>query len=103
MRRSLLAALAVALVCQAAQQPERKIRLKPKKEDKDPVTQTLPPAKDPPAAIVAETAKLSYRVSPLSSKGLLSQQVRDALKALAHDDHGATIVKLRAFVAGTGD
>jgi len=42
-------------------------------------------------------------VSPLSSKGLLSQQVRDALKALLKSTGGATIVKLRAFVAGSGD
>jgi enamine deaminase RidA (YjgF/YER057c/UK114 family) len=29
--------------------------------------------------------------------------VRDALKALMHDNHGVPIVKLRAFVAGSGD
>ena len=33
----------------------------------------------------------------------MSQQVRDALKALARLNHGATIVKVRAFVAGSGD
>ena len=43
------------------------------------------------------------QLSPLSNKGLLSQQVRDALKALLRDNHGAQIVKLRAFVAGSGD
>ncbi|HVY94707.1 MAG TPA: hypothetical protein VHA14_18220, partial [Bryobacteraceae bacterium] len=48
-------------------------------------------------------ARLTFQVSPLSNKGLLSQQVRDALKALLHDNHGAQIVKLRAFVAGSGD
>ena len=50
-----------------------------------------------------ETARLVFHVSPLSNKGLLSQQVRDALKALLHETHGATIVKLRAFVSGSGD
>ena len=74
-----------------------------KKTAEEPVTQTLPVLKDPPGAISAETARLVFHVSPLSSKGLLSQQVRDALKALLHDTHGATIVKLRAFVAGSGD
>jgi enamine deaminase RidA (YjgF/YER057c/UK114 family) len=74
-----------------------------KKTDEEPVTQTLPVLKDPPGAISAETARLVFHVSPLSGKGLLSQQVRDALKALLHDTHGATIVKLRAFVAGSGD
>jgi enamine deaminase RidA (YjgF/YER057c/UK114 family) len=34
---------------------------------------------------------------------LLTQQVRDALKALDRAGNGATLVKLRAFVAGTGD
>jgi enamine deaminase RidA (YjgF/YER057c/UK114 family) len=76
---------------------------KGKKKTEEPVTQTLPVLKDPPGAIAAETARLVFHVSPLSNKGLLSQQVRDALKALLHDTHGAAIVKLRAFVAGSGD
>ncbi len=74
-----------------------------KKTSEEPVTQTLPVLKDPPGAISAETAHLVFHVSPLSNKGLLSQQIRDALKALLHDTHGAAIVKLRAFVAGSGD
>ena len=74
-----------------------------KKADEEPVTQTLPVLKDPPGAISAETSRLVFHVSPLSSKGLLSQQVRDALKALLHDTRGAAIVKLRAFVSGSGD
>jgi enamine deaminase RidA (YjgF/YER057c/UK114 family) len=74
-----------------------------KKSDEEPVTQTLAVLKDPPSAISAETSHLVFHVSPLSSKGLLSQQTRDALKALLHDTHGAVIVKLRAFVAGSGD
>jgi enamine deaminase RidA (YjgF/YER057c/UK114 family) len=76
---------------------------KKNKKDTEPPTQVLPPLPDPPDAVVAETARLSYQVSPLSNKGLLSQQVRDALKALLRDNHGAQIVKLRAFVAGSGD
>jgi len=66
-------------------------------------TQTLPAFRDPPAAVAAETGRLIFNVSPLSNKGLLSQQIRDALKALLRDTHGAQIVKLRAFVAGSGD
>ncbi len=53
--------------------------------------------------VVAETSRLEFRVSPLSAKGLLSEQVRDALKALFRQAGAATIVKLRAFVAGSGD
>jgi enamine deaminase RidA (YjgF/YER057c/UK114 family) len=73
------------------------------KKDIEPPTQVLPPLPDPPDAIAADTARLSFQVSPLSNKGLLSQQIRDALKALLRDNHGAQIVKLRAFVAGSGD
>jgi enamine deaminase RidA (YjgF/YER057c/UK114 family) len=65
-------------------------------------TQALPQSPELPAAVTAETARLAYQVSPLSSKGLLSQQTRDALKALLRSNRGP-IVKLRAFVAGSGD
>ena len=41
-------------------------------------------------------------MAPLTGKGLLSAQVRDGLKFLMRENRG-TIVKLRAFVAGTGD
>jgi enamine deaminase RidA (YjgF/YER057c/UK114 family) len=73
---------------------------KQKKNKED--TQTLPPAKELPGAITAETDRLAFGASPLIGKGLLSQQTRDALKALLKTNHG-TIVKLRAFVAGSGD
>jgi len=89
--------LGVAVAAHASAQKGKK------KTDEEPVTQTLPVLKDPPGAVSAETARLVFHVSPLSNKGLLSQQVRDALKALLHETHGATIVKLRAFVAGSGD
>jgi hypothetical protein len=59
--------------------------------------------KEPPPVVVAETSRLEFRVSPLSAKGLLSEQVRDALKALFGQAGAAAIVKLRAFVAGSGD
>src|SRR5438552_6046676 len=74
-----------------------------KKKKKEEITQTLELPKDPPATVTAETTRLVFHVSPLSSKGLLSQQVRDALKSLLKSTGGATIVKLRAFVAGSGD
>jgi enamine deaminase RidA (YjgF/YER057c/UK114 family) len=89
--------LMLVALCAGAQQ------LPKQKQDKEPPTQTLPLQKEPPAAVVAETARLTFHVSPLSDKGLLSQQTRDALKALIEANHGAAIVKLRAFVAGTGD
>jgi enamine deaminase RidA (YjgF/YER057c/UK114 family) len=73
-----------------------------KKKKGDEITQAPPPSPELPAAVTADTARLAYQVSPLSSKGLLSQQTRDALKALLKSSRGP-IVKLRAFVAGSGD
>ena len=73
-----------------------------KKKKGDEITQALPPSPELPSAVTAETARLTYQVSPLSSKGLLSQQTRDALKILLKTNRGP-IVKLRAFVAGSGD
>ena len=75
---------------------------KQKKKKGEDVTQTLPPPKELPGAVTAETDRLTFGVSPLIGKGLLSQQTREALKALLRTNHG-TIVKLRAFVAGSGD
>ena len=74
-----------------------------KKQDEEPRPQVLAVLPDPPDAITAESARIVYQVSPLSDKGLLSQQVRDALKALERQLKGASFVKLRAFVAGSGD
>src|SRR5260370_3202794 len=74
-----------------------------KKNKKEDETQTLQIPKDPPAAVTAETRRLVFHVSPLSNKGLLSQQVRDGLKALIRLDGSAQTVKVRAFVARSGD
>jgi enamine deaminase RidA (YjgF/YER057c/UK114 family) len=81
-----------SLLCATAQRK--------KKEEE---TQTLQVPKDLPAAVVGETRRLAFHVTPLSSKGLLSQQIRDALKAVTRDSAGETVLKIRAFVAGTGD
>ena len=71
-----------------------------KKKD---ITQVLELPKEPPQAVSAETRNLVFHVAPLTAKGLLSQQIREGLKALLKANSGATIVKIRAFVAGTGD
>jgi enamine deaminase RidA (YjgF/YER057c/UK114 family) len=76
---------------------------KKKKPDVEPRPQALEVIPEPPEAVIAEPGRLSFQVSPLSDKGLLSQQVHDALKALARLNHGVPFVKLRAFVAGSGD
>ena len=74
-----------------------KLLLDPPKDAAQPVDTDLP------NAVAAETSRLTFQVSPLSGKGLLLQQTRDALKAIMDSNHGGRIVKLRAFVAGTGD
>jgi enamine deaminase RidA (YjgF/YER057c/UK114 family) len=52
--------------------------------------------------VTADTDRLTFEVSPLQAKGLLSAQTREALRSLLKTNRG-TIVKLRAFVAGSGD
>jgi enamine deaminase RidA (YjgF/YER057c/UK114 family) len=101
LREACAAALTLAVFAFAQSQPAGS--RKKKNEDKEPVTQTLPLLKDPPAAVAADADRLAFHVSPLSNKGLLSPQTREALAALMKMSHGAQIVKLRAFVAGTGD
>ena len=76
---------------------------KKKKKPKIEITQTLEVLPDPPASVTVETAKLEFLASPLSGKGLLSQQIRDALKSLRAQAGSRPIVKIRAFVSGTGD
>jgi len=112
--RTLLLAILVCLLCGSVFAQSNK-KLDPdagyipvvapedkKKKKGDEITQALAGPPELPAAVTAETDRLVYQVTPLSSKGLLSQQTRDALKALLKSNHGP-IVKLRAFVAGSGD
>jgi enamine deaminase RidA (YjgF/YER057c/UK114 family) len=74
-----------------------------KNGEEEEITQVLEVPKDPPLTVQVETARLGFLSAPLSSKGLLSQQVKDGLKALRKRSRGAAIVKVRAFVSGTGD
>ena len=100
---AVIARTSVAFVFLALLLSGRVAQAQKKKGEEEDITQTLAALKDPPAAVTADTAHLSFQVSPLSAKGLLSQQVRDALKELLHSSRGGAIVKLRAFVAGSGD
>jgi len=97
MRRLLVLLFTLSLAGSLFAQKRKK---KPEEEPRPQVLEVLP---EPPEAVVADSGRLSFQVSPLTDKGLLSQQVRDALKALARLNHGASIVKVRAFVAGSGD
>ena len=103
LRRNIALLLSAGFMAAGVARAQLTPRIKPPKKEKELETQTLPLPPEPPAAVIAETAKLAFHVSPLSAKGLLTQQVHDALKALDRANSGATFVKLRAFVAGTGD
>jgi len=98
LRSALILAVAVTLACQEPAAAQRK-----KKTPKEEITQTLEVLPDPPNTVKVDPARLVFHVSPLSNKGLLSQQVRDGIKALWRMNGGAQIVRLRAWVAGTGD
>jgi enamine deaminase RidA (YjgF/YER057c/UK114 family) len=74
-----------------------------KKRNSEDATQRLELPKDPPMVALGETRRLIFHVSPLSVKGLLSQQTREALKAILKANGGAPVVHIRAFVAGSGD
>jgi len=103
---SLLLILSLSTLAQIGSgldEERRKKKKKPSKKDLEPVTQVLPLPKDLPSAIAVEPQRLVFHVSPLSNKGLLTQQTREAIKAIWTSTKGATIVKLRAFVAGSGD
>jgi enamine deaminase RidA (YjgF/YER057c/UK114 family) len=101
--RNIALLLSAGLIAAGVARAQLAPRIKPPKKEKEPETQTLPLPPEPPSAVIAETGKLAFHVSPLSAKGLLTQQVHDALRALDRANSGATLVKLRAFVAGTGD
>ena len=73
------------------------------KEDTRKDQPLAPLVRAPRPAVSAETSRLVFRTSTLSAKGLLSQQTRDALRALVKAHGTEEVLKLRAFVAGSGD
>jgi len=97
-RRLLLVSLAISVAGSSLLPGQRR-----KKKDVEPETQTLELPPDPPSTLTVDSRKLAALFAPLSPKGLLSQQVRDGLRALIRSAQGAQIVKIRAMVAGTGD
>src|SRR5262245_36251218 len=93
--KRVLAALMCALVLLPASAQRKK-----KKEDE---TQVLQLPKELPAAVTGDPRHFTFHTTPLSGKGLLSAQIRDALKALSRQTGSETVLHLRAFAAGTGD
>jgi enamine deaminase RidA (YjgF/YER057c/UK114 family) len=95
-----LALLASACCLIVAPELAGQRKTKPKKDE---ITQTLQLPQDLPGAVIGETRRLTFHVTPLSARGLLSAQVRDALKTLTRETRGNPVLKIRAFVAGSGD
>lgn len=93
--RTLFAILICALLVSASQHDAKKYQ--------PPKPQVLPLPAELPMAITADTDTLDFHISPLLHTGGLGAQIRQSLNDLIRDTHGETIVKLRAFVAGTGD
>ncbi len=75
----------------------------PQKTKKEDQTQTLQLPRELPAVVEGEAQRLSFYVTPLSAKGLLSQQIRTAVRALESRAGSDTILRIRAFVSGPGD
>jgi enamine deaminase RidA (YjgF/YER057c/UK114 family) len=93
-----------AVVCGLAALAARAVLASPsQKKKKEDETQTLQLPRELPAAVEGDSRRLVFYVTPLSAKGLLSQQIRDAVKALDHRAGNDTVLKIRAFVAGPGD
>jgi enamine deaminase RidA (YjgF/YER057c/UK114 family) len=92
--KTVTAVCAVMLLCSPVQS---------KKKKPEDITQTLELPKDPPTVITADLHRMVFRVTPLSAKGLLSAQTRDAVKAMLKLTVGENVVRIRAFVAGSGD
>ena len=65
--------------------------------------QTLQIPRDLPVTVEGNPHRFTFLLTALSNNGLLTKQVRGALDGLLHQAHGDTILKIRAFVAGSGD
>jgi enamine deaminase RidA (YjgF/YER057c/UK114 family) len=74
-----------------------------RKNNAEPKSQVTPLPPEPPMALVVDTDSLDFHISPLLKTGGLSAQIKQSLNELLRNTHGETIVKLRAFVAGSGD
>ncbi len=74
-----------------------------KKKKTEEETQALLLPKELPAAVTGETRRLVFRTTPLLNKGLLSVQTREAVRGLLRQNNDFETIKIRAFVAGSGD
>ena len=104
---AILAFLGCSQLCPALQigAGEKPPIIRPPKKDKrtELPNQALEQLPQLPLALPADGTRLSFLAAPMSSNGLLSQQTREALKWMIAQAHGAQFVRIRAFIAGSGD
>jgi enamine deaminase RidA (YjgF/YER057c/UK114 family) len=104
---AILVSLCCASLCPALQigAGEKPPVIRPPKKNKkaELPNQALGPLPQFPLALAADGTRLSFLSAPLSNNGLLSQQTREALKWMIAQSRGAQFVRIRAFVAGSGD
>lgn len=93
----------VAAVCVASFLLSSLVLGQRRKKTEEELTQVLELPPDPPATVTLEPNRLNFITTPLTAKGLLSQQVKDSLKVLLSRAKGMLVIKIRALVAGTGD
>jgi len=75
----------------------------PPQKAREDQSQTLQLPQELPPVVEGDIRRLAFYVTPLSGKGLLSQQIRDAVRELDRQTGGDSVLKIRAFVAGSGD
>lgn len=73
------------------------------KKYEEPKSQVLPLPRELPLVLPVETAGLTFYNVPLLKTGGLAAQIRRSLSDLLRDTKGKTVIKVRAFVSGTGD
>ena len=104
---TILALLGCVAICPAMQigAGEKPPVIRPAKKDKkaELPNQALGQLLQLPLVLPADGTRLSFLAAPLSNHGLLSQQTREALKWMIAQSRGAQFVRIRAFIAGSGD
>jgi enamine deaminase RidA (YjgF/YER057c/UK114 family) len=93
----------IRIVCASALLLSLGLHAQRNKKNEEPVTQTLEVLPDPPSVLTAETTRLIFSAPPATVTGLLSQQARDQVKWILNRHRQDRVIKIRAFVAGSGD
>ncbi|MBV9085704.1 MAG: RidA family protein [Acidobacteriaceae bacterium] len=100
MRATRLNVIAAAALCLVASGTALNAQ---KRKNAEPKSQVQPLPPEPPMALAVDTDSIDFHISRLLTTGGLAAQIRESLNDLIRNTRGETIVKLRAFVSGSGD